>query len=52
MTHKPEKQLIEDYLVKELEEKGWGFVDAKNLKRPSLREAIIEDNFRLALTSI
>lgn len=52
MSNQPEKQLVEDYLVKALPDKEWTFINAKELKRASTKEAILEDNFKSCLRNI
>lgn len=44
-----EKKLIEDYLIEELQKRGWVFVKNEDLKRESLVEPILVLNFKKAL---
>ena len=47
-----EKHLVEDYIIKQLEEKGWRFVPANALERDSYEEPLLIPNLRRALERI
>ncbi len=47
-----EKRLVEDYIIKQLEEKGWRFVPANALERDSYEEPLLIPNLRRALERI
>jgi len=52
MPQKLEKKLIEDYLIEELQKRGWDFVLAEELERESLSEPILVENFKRALKEL
>ncbi|MHA1259938.1 MAG: HsdR family type I site-specific deoxyribonuclease, partial [Candidatus Heimdallarchaeaceae archaeon] len=47
-----EKHLVEDYIIKQLEEKGWRFIPADALERDSLDEPLLIPNLVRALGRI
>lgn len=47
-----EKKLIEDYLIEELQKRGWVFVKNEDLERESLAEPILISNFKRALKNL
>jgi len=47
-----EKHLVEDYITKRLEEKGWRFVPAENLERDSYEEPLLIPTLVRALERI
>ncbi|HOL22198.1 MAG TPA: HsdR family type I site-specific deoxyribonuclease [bacterium] len=49
---KYEKKLVEDYIGEKLEEIGWKFVVAGELKRESTREPLLFENLKEAITRI
>ncbi|MGC9059371.1 MAG: type I restriction endonuclease subunit R [Candidatus Aenigmatarchaeota archaeon] len=52
MSMPTEKLLIEDYLIKKLQEKGWKFVPAEELKRESYEEPLLTQNLMEAIKRI
>lgn len=52
MKNQPEQKLTNDYLIKQLQKKGWKFVDSKELKRKSLDESLLKENLRDSLERI
>ena len=47
-----EKSLVEDYIVKKLQEKGWKLIPADELERESLEEPLLIPNLVRALKRI
>lgn len=47
-----EKHLVENYIIEQLQEKGWKFVPADNLERDSYKEPLLIPNLRNALERI
>jgi type I restriction enzyme R subunit len=47
-----EKSLVEDYIVKKLQDKGWKLVPADELERESLEEPLLIPNLVRALKRI
>jgi type I restriction enzyme R subunit len=47
-----EKKLVEDYILKKLQGKGWKFVPADNLERDSYKEPLLVPNLSRALERI
>jgi type I restriction enzyme R subunit len=47
-----EKKLVEDYILKKLQKKGWKFVLADNLERDSYKEPLLVPNLSRALKRI
>ena len=47
-----EKTLVEDYMVKKLQEKGWKFISAEELERDSYEEPLLIPNLIRALKRI
>jgi type I restriction enzyme R subunit len=52
MPKQIEKQLVEDYAAENLQNLGWKFVEASELKRESAREPLLIDNFKEAVLRI
>ena len=44
-----EKKLIEDYLIVELQKRGWVFVKNENLEREAISEPLLVSNFKRSL---
>lgn len=49
---KYEKRLVEDYIGESLQNTGWKFVENENLKRESIRDVLLIDNFKEAILRI
>ena len=47
-----EGRVVEDYIVKRLQEKGWGFVPADELQRESYQEPLLIPNLVRALKRV
>ncbi len=52
MPKQIEKQLVENYTAEKLQDLGWKFVEASQLKRESAREPLLIDNFKEAILKI
>ena len=52
MIQQIEKKLAENYLIEELQKRGWVFVEDEDLKRESLSEPILVSNFKRALKKL
>lgn len=49
MPKQLEKKLVEDYLVEELQKRGWVFVKNEDLERETISEPLLVSNFKKAL---
>ena len=49
MPKQLEKKLIEDYLIEELQKRGWVFVKDEELEREAISEPLLVSNFKKAL---
>jgi type I restriction enzyme R subunit len=49
MPKQLEKKLIEDYLIEELQKRGWLFVENEKLEREAISEPLLVSNFKKAL---
>jgi type I restriction enzyme R subunit len=52
MPKQIEKQLVENYAAEKLQDLGWKFVEASQLKRESAREPLLIHNFKEAILKI
>ncbi len=52
MPKQIEKQLVEDYIAEKLQNLGWKFIEASQLKRESPRDPLLIDNFKEAVLKI
>ena len=52
MPKQIEKQLVENYAAEKLQDLGWKFVEASQLKRESAREPLLIDNFKEVILKI
>jgi len=49
MSKQLEQKLVEDYFVEQLTQKGWKFVDAKDLDRVSFKDPLLLNNLKQAI---
>ncbi len=52
MPEQIERKLVEDYLIDELQIRGWKFVPAKDLERESITEPLLVESFKRALKEL
>ncbi len=52
MPKKFEKQLVEDYVAKKLQELGWRFVAPEELERESIRELLLVENLKRRILKV